>query len=85
MLSPLTNCGPPRKAALVRDNDDDETGEIRPGDQAHMAAPANGALLAKRTPRRITRAGWIFWGVVLTPVLVGSQYPQKHPISRQRE
>ena len=33
--------------------------------------PADGALLAKRTPRRITRAGWIFCGVVLTPVLLG--------------
>jgi hypothetical protein len=32
---------------------------------------AGGALLAKRALRRITRAGWIFWGVVLAPVLIG--------------
>ena len=32
---------------------------------------AGGALLAKRAPRLITRAGWIFWGVVLAPVLLG--------------
>jgi hypothetical protein len=32
---------------------------------------ADGALLAKRAPCRITRAGWIFWGAVLAPVLIG--------------
>jgi hypothetical protein len=41
------------------------------GDQAHMAASGRRRLLAKRAPHRITRAGWIFWGVVLAPVLLG--------------
>ena len=66
----LTNFGPLARPRWVLDNDDDERGKTRRGDQAHTAAP-DGALLAKRTPRRITRAGWIFCGVVLTPVLLG--------------
>jgi hypothetical protein len=46
-------------------------GETRAGDPVHMAASGREHPLVNRAPRLITRACWIFWGVVLASVLIG--------------
>ncbi len=65
MLSALTNCGPLARPRLVRDNDDGKEKDSAGGPAGGGLLPQNGCRAGSR------RIGWLFWGAVLAPALIG--------------